>query len=62
MNQQASGGDAQNSPPPEGQEATSPFNLYQMALPHIIQSNLRVQKLISIEREKQRVQFLFIYF
>lgn len=39
----------------------SAFELYQMALPHIIQSNLRVQKLISIEKKKQRVLFCCLF-
>jgi len=40
----------------------SPIKLYQMALPQIIQSNLRVQKLVSNEKKKQRVKekYLFI--
>jgi hypothetical protein len=33
----------------------SPMKLYQMALPHLIQSNLRVQQLVSNEKKKQRV-------
>ena len=31
------------------------YELYQMALPHIIESNVRVQRLIAIEKKKQRV-------
>lgn len=33
----------------------SSYELYQMALPHIIESNGRVQRLIAIEKKKQRV-------
>lgn len=34
----------------------SAYELYQMALPHIINSNARVQELISIEAKKQKVK------
>ena len=40
----------------------SPIKLYQMALPHIIQSNLRVQQLVSNEKKKQRVTKLGFYY
>ena len=33
----------------------SPFESYQMAVPQIIKSNARVQQLVSIESEKQKV-------
>lgn len=39
----------------------SPFKLYQMAIPHIINSNNRVQQLISIESKKQKVQEMKIF-
>lgn len=57
---EASGTDSQQRT--EVQESSSnestfsPTKLYQMALPHIIQSNLRVQQLFSNEKKKQRVQ------
>lgn len=34
----------------------SSIELYQMALPHIIQSNLRVQQLVVNEKKKHRVK------
>ena len=50
------------SPPEEAESAVvsskvapSPVELYQMAIPHIIGSNLRVQRIISQEKKKQRV-------
>lgn len=49
--------------PSEGFDEVGPFKLYQMALPHIVQSNLRVQKYILIERIKHRVRIIwFTYF
>lgn len=33
-----------------------PIELYQMAIPHIIQSDSRVKKMVSHEKNKQRVQ------
>lgn len=40
-------------------EHRSPYELYQMALPHIIDSNARVQRLIAIEKKKQKVKDQF---
>ena len=37
----------------------TPIDLYQMAIPHIIQSNSRVQSIISKEKKKQRVNIQF---
>ena len=50
------------SPPEEAESAAvpskvapSPVELYQMAVPHIIESNLRVQRIISQEKKKLQV-------
>ena len=54
------------SPPEEAESAAvpskvapSPVELYQMAVPHIIESNLRVQRIISQEKKKLRVHISF---
>lgn len=50
-------------------EHRSPYELYQMTLPHIIDSNARVHRLVAIQKKKQRVininpniKFVYFYF
>lgn len=42
----------------QSKNSLSPFQIYQLAIPHIIESNLRVQKLKSMELKKLRVMAL----
>jgi hypothetical protein len=41
--------------PSEPNNLRSPYELYEMALPHIIESNNRVNSLVSRQRKLQRV-------
>lgn len=52
---QVSSQKSENQESHSNEKTFSSIHLYQMALPHIIQSNLRVQKLVSNEKKKQRV-------